>query len=147
MEINILKMEQKHIEQICEIEKECFVHPWSYKSLFDELSNPNAYFLCAIKSNYVVGYIGMYCILSEGYITNIAVSKKYQHQGIGKKLLEAICDYSQKRNFDFITLEVRESNKIAIGLYEYFNFKLVGRRKNFYSEPREDALLLKLNFI
>lgn len=146
MEINILKMQKEHIEQICEIEKECFAHPWSYKSLFDELSNPNAYFLCAVQNNFVVGYVGMYCIFPEGYITNIAVSKKFRQQGIGKQLLASICNYAKQNNFDFITLEVRKSNKIAISLYESFNFKVVGLRKNFYSTPCEDALLLKLTF-
>ena len=140
MDYCIVKMSSEHIPCISLLEKECFSSPWSENALFEELKNENSYFLVAF-SDTVLGYIGVQEICGEAYITNVAVFGKYRKHGIGKKLLQAAADGAKERECDFITLEVRESNKAAISLYESENFKLAGIRKNFYSSPTENGVI------
>lgn len=142
--MNIVKMEKKHLSEICELEKQCFSHPWSYQSLEAELYKNDAYFFVALKSDKVCGYIGMNTVLDEGYIANVAVLPQFQKQGIGQKLLEYLIKVSKEINLSFVTLEVRKSNEGAIALYSKNGFSVVGERKNFYSEPLENALLMTL---
>ena len=144
---NIIIINSYYIEQLVAIEKECFNSPWSYTSLYETLNNVNATFLGAVDANNkLLGYIGIYNILKEGYITNIAVLKEYRNLGIASKLITDVINYSSNNNMLFLTLEVRKSNVPAINLYEKFNFKQVGIRKNFYTNPLEDALIYTLNF-
>lgn len=140
MNFSVENMSNEHISEIAEIEKECFSSPWSESSLAEELNNPNSYFLVAINSG-VLGYIGVQEICGEAYITNIAVFEKHRGNGIGRALLKAAVDGAKARNCEFITLEVRKSNQAAIKLYESEGFVKVGIRKNFYTEPTEDAVL------
>lgn len=142
MEVKIERMAESHIAQVAKIEEECFSEPWSYNGLFAELNNPNAYFIVATSAKTVIGYAGMYCISGDCFVTNIAVSSKYRGIGIGKILLQSLIDYAQGQNFNFISLEVRASNEIAKNLYKSFGFSEVGRRKNFYTKPSEDAILM-----
>ncbi len=140
MEYNIIVMTQEHIPQIALLEKECFSLPWSENALSEELDNENSHFLVAY-SDKVLGYIGVQEICGEAYITNIAVFNEYRKLGIGRSLLKtAICN-AESRNCEFITLEVRESNRSAISLYESEGFKTVGTRKNFYSDPIENGII------
>jgi ribosomal-protein-alanine N-acetyltransferase len=93
-----------------------------------------------------VGYGGMYTVLNEGYVTNIGVLPQFRRKGIGKSLVEKLLDYSKEKNLEFLTLEVRVSNKAATNLYKSFGFESVGNRKNFYSNPTEDALIMTRYF-
>ena len=93
-----------------------------------------------------VGYGGMYTVLDEGYITNIGVMPDYRRRGIGAKLVSKLIDYSVRNSLSFLSLEVRVSNIAAIKLYDSFGFKEVGKRKNFYSNPKEDALIMTRYF-
>ncbi len=140
MEYNIISMTREHISQIALLEKECFSTPWSEFVLLEELSNENSHFLVA-NSDKVLGYIGVQEICGEAYITNIAVFEEYRKLGVGRKLLKTAIDNAKSRNCDFITLEVRESNKSAISLYESENFEVAGIRKNFYSNPIENGII------
>lgn len=142
MSVEIIKMEASHVSDVALIEKECFSAPWTQKGIADELTNPNAFFFVAIADEQVAGYIGSHCILGEVYITNVAVKGVFRRQGIAKALVEYLCEFFQKENAGFITLEVRESNESAKALYEKTGFSVVGKRKNFYEAPREDALLM-----
>lgn len=142
LDIKIEKMTEADIKSVSELENECFSKPWSEASIEEELYNNNALFLVAKLNDRIVGYIGMHIILDEGYITNIAVNLASRHMGVGKSLLKYVCDYATANNFTFVTLEVRKSNIAAINLYRQFGFKEVGTRKNFYSDPQEDAILL-----
>lgn len=142
MNIAIEKMNSSHIPDIAVIEKECFSAPWSEKMLAEELSNPFARFFVCISGENVCGYIGAHNVLGEVYITNVAVLPAYRKQGIGAMLVGFLLAYAKTENADFVTLEVRKSNFSARRLYERMNFKIVGERKNFYENPKEDAILM-----
>ena len=142
--LNIVLMEEKHIKDIAEIERECFSAPWSEKSLSEELGNDNSHFLVAILNDEAVGYIGIQSICSECYITNVAVREKYRQQKIATQLIDRAFRDAILRNDEFITLEVRKSNRAAISLYSKFGFKIDGERKDFYSSPKEDAHIMTL---
>lgn len=142
MNINYEQMTEEHTAALSELDRICFTVPWS-KALFDgELQNPNAYYVVATDCAKPVGYCGIQTVLDEGDITNIAVLPDYRKSGIASTLLEKITDYAISKDISFITLEVRESNINAIKLYEKFGFELVGKRKNYYPDNRETALLM-----
>jgi ribosomal-protein-alanine N-acetyltransferase len=94
----------------------------------------------------VVGYAGVQVILDEGYITNIAVRPECRRQGIAAKLLQVFMDFAKANQLSFLTLEVRASNYDAIALYGSRGFRSMGRRKNYYEHPREDALIMTREF-
>lgn len=141
---NIYPMKKENIKDVAGLEKECFSTPWSEKSLEEELHNENAHFLVAQKDNKIVGYIGVQSVASECYITNVCVSKDYRNQKIATNLVDRAFRDAILRNDEFITLEVRKSNKEAISLYSKFGFKIEGERKNFYTSPKEDAHIMTL---
>lgn len=144
-EINVIPMEIKHIEKVAELEKICFSAPWSEEAILDSFKRGTK-FLVAQRLGEMIGYVGISCILDEGYVTNVAVFPEFRRQGVGKALLEAIFSLANENGLSFVSLEVRESNKNAISLYERLGFKLEGKRKNFYENPREDALILTKRF-
>ena len=141
----VMKADKTKASHIAELEKECFSLPWSKKTITEAMENGTTFFT-AQKGEKTVGYIGVSIILDEGYITNIAVTKKERKKGIGTALLERVFAEARDNNLSFISLEVRESNKKAISLYEKFGFKKEGKRKNFYDNPKEDALILTKRF-
>lgn len=142
----IEKMTKKHIDRVAEIEKECFSHPWSIKSLESELANENSHFYVAYENGVIAGYIGMNIVIDEGYIYNVAVSEKFRKKGIGSSLVNHLVTYGKKNNLCFLTLEVRAGNLNAQSLYSKFGFIKVGERKNYYSEPAENAILMTKYF-
>ena len=132
------------VEGIAEIEALCFAHPWSETDLLGGFDSFTHYFV-AESDGKILGYCGMQVIGGEGYITNVAVKPQHRKQGIGIKILEFLLNFSEREELDFVTLEVRESNLPAINLYKKMGFKEVGKRPNFYRDPKEDALLLTRN--
>lgn len=141
--MNILPMEERHIPALAMLEKSCFSAPWSEAALREELQNPCALFLVAENRDGVVqGYIGCQTVLDEGYIANVAVLPDCRRKGIGRQLLAALTVWARENALTFLTLEVRVSNLSAISLYRRTGFRSVGTRKNYYSEPLEDALLM-----
>ena len=144
--MKIEKMNSEHLEQVCKIEKECFSHPWSLQSLESELNNDTSYFLVATENDEVFGYIGMSVVIDEGYIFNVAVNVKHRKKGVATALVNELVTYGKKNNFYFITLEVRESNEKAKSLYSKFGFVKVGERKDYYSDPKENAILMTKYF-
>ena len=147
--VNIVPMHADHLEELEKLEKICFSRPWSRKMLAEELENQCAAFLVAEESltKKVVGYAGLLVVADEGYITNVAVFPDYRRQGIAAQLIDVFCHFGQGNHLAFLTLEVRPSNHAAIELYRSFGFEEVGRRKNYYDLPKEDALILTRNFI
>ncbi|MBQ7580503.1 MAG: ribosomal protein S18-alanine N-acetyltransferase [Clostridia bacterium] len=143
-ETDVIAMKPEHVAAVAELEKESFSAPWSEKSLLEELENPNSHFLVALKCGEVLGYIGIQSVCSECYVTNIAVKKACRMQGVGTLLLDRAFRDAILRNDEFISLEVRKSNKEAISLYSKFGFKIEGERKDFYSSPKEDAHIMTL---
>lgn len=132
-----------HIDQMAQIEIECFSVPWSREALLDELDNPYAhYVVCCDKAGNVVGYIGSRIVLDEADITNVAVRPQYRRRGIGFQLVTAMLGLMKMGGVRSVLLEVRESNLPAQKCYERAGFTVVGRRKNYYELPKEDALLM-----
>ena len=134
------------IAEIAEIEKECFSTPWSEDALRSELSNDGAVFLKAVTDGEISGYIGMHTVLDECYIANIAVKNKFRRRGIGEAILDSAEKEALNKNCSFISLEVRVSNAPAISLYEKRGYISQGQRKNFYSNPTENALIMTKTF-
>ena len=137
----IREMTESDIKEIAQLEKECFSEPWSEDSLKDELTNETARFYVLRDSDNLLGYIGSNNICGEVYITNVAVNENARGKGYGKILVNHLLKQSEFEKALFVTLEVRESNKNAIKLYEKCGFKKIGERKNFYSKPTENAYI------
>jgi len=147
MNYAIVPMNSTHIDALAGLEKQCFSSPWSAKSLAEELENPLAHFLAAELAGETAGYIGVQEIIGECYITSIAVAPDHRRKGIAQALISAAETGAKERGCDFITLEVRPSNKAAIALYEKNGYEAAGERKNFYTKPQEDALIMTKFFI
>jgi len=147
MHVRIVPMNADHLDEVAELERICFSTPWSRNMLAEELDNMLSAFLVALDDrDKVVGYAGVQVILDEGYITNIAVRPECRRQGIAAKLLQVFLDFAKSNKLSFLTLEVRASNYDAIALYGSRGFRSVGRRKNYYEHPREDALIMTREF-
>ena len=136
-------LQPEHIDDMERIEVECFSVPWSREALLDELDNPMAhYVVCTDRQGNVVGYIGSRIVLDSADITNVAVRPQYRRQGIGYELVNRMLEEMILRGVSSVLLEVRESNLPAQNCYARAGFTPVGRRKNYYDLPKEDALLM-----
>lgn len=146
MDWNVIPMDRSHLKEIAAIERECFSTPWSEAMLAQELYNDTASFLVAIgEDGAVLGYAGLHVIMGEGYIDNVAVRPQYRRRGVADALLDVYQRFGQV-HLAFLTLEVRPSNRSAIDLYLKHGFAQVGRRKNYYQNPTEDAIIMTLEF-
>ena len=146
MNYKLVPMDKSHLQGVADIEKECFSTPWTVPMLEEELNNLCACFIVAEgEDGCVLGYAGLHVAVDEGYIDNIAVREEYRRQGVGEALLGAFIRFGREK-LAFLTLEVRPSNAPAIQFYMKHGFAQVGRRKNYYSAPREDAILMTLEF-
>ena len=139
-------MRPAELGQVAALEAACFSHPWSAAVLASELQNPTAIFYTACIGGHVVGYAGLHQVLDEGYIDNVAVFPAFRRRGIAKRLVGQLCAHGRREKLQFLTLEVREGNVAALGLYRSFGFTQVGCRPRFYDDPTEDALLLTRYF-
>lgn len=144
--MELVKLTEAHIPQMVELEKICFSMPWPADMIRSELNNPSCLYLAAVDGDTLVGYIGVQTVLDEGYINNVAVRPEYRRRGIAAALISFLAEQAQAIGLAFMTLEVRESNAPAIALYEKLGFTTVGRRKNYYEKPREDAILMTIFF-
>lgn len=132
-------------KEIFTIEMECFSVPWSLDSIETELVNEDKKLYYVIEdANGVVGYAGAWLVYDEGQITNIAIRPSARRQGFGAKLTSALIEECFKRGMHEIFLEVRISNLSALSLYRQLGFTVKGMRKNYYSEPKEDAYIMSL---
>lgn len=147
MNYDIIPMTADHLDQVAEIEQICFSDPWSRRMLSEHLENECAATLVALSENStVLGYAGLLVVLDEGYITNVAVRPEYRRQGIAGELLQVFRRFAEGNKMAFLTLEVRDSNTSARALYTKHGFKEVGVRKNYYDHPKEDAIIMTLEF-
>ena len=140
-------MTKDHIDDIMEIEKHSFATPWSRKSIEGELKNKFAIYIVAIEGNKVVGYGGMWHVVTEGHITNIAVHKDYRKRGIGNAIVKRLVDIAIEKEMIGLTLEVRPSNEAALAVYKKNGFKLEGIRKEYYEDNKEDAYIMWLRLL
>ena len=138
-ELQIVPFAPAHLDGVERLEQLCFAHPWQRADLETQLTNPCARFLVAVLGEKVVGYLGVQVVCGEGSVTNVAVDPTCRRRGIARALFGACFAGG---NMDFLTLEVRPSNTAALALYQGLGFQPVGRRRDFYTDPTEDALLL-----
>lgn len=138
-----LRMNESHIDAIAELEKRCFSDPWSVNSVASELKNPLSLWLVAMDGDVLAGYIGSQSVLGWADMMNLAVAPEYRRLGIGEKLVMELERNLKAEKVTCLTLEVRASNVSAIALYDKLCFVQVGRRPNYYHNPKEDALILR----
>ena len=138
-----VRMYESHVAAVAELEKICFSDPWSEKSVASELNNKLALWLVAEEENRVAGYIGSQTCGDESDVMNVAVHPDFRRRGIAEALVKDLVDQLKAIGSRCLTLEVRASNVPAIALYEKMGFAEVGRRKNYYRNPREDALIMR----
>ena len=139
----IRPMEPQDLIAVWEIERLCFSIPWTKNAFLIEISdNRCARYLVAHIGGKVIGYGGMWLMIDEAHITNIAVHPSFRKKGVGHAVLKALIDVALRNDADKMTLEVRVSNREALSLYESMGFVGAGIRKRYYSDNNEDALIM-----
>ena len=139
----IIRMNENHVKAVAELEKICFSDPWSENSVASELKNKLALWLVAEEEGQIAGYIGSQTCGDESDVMNVAVHPDFRRRGIAEALVKSLTEEMKKIESRCLTLEVRASNVPAIALYEKLGFAEIGRRKNYYRNPREDALIMR----
>ena len=145
--MEIRNMMQADILQLAEMEKMCFSDPWSVSAFEYELKNPLSVWLVAAEGQCVIGYVGSQTVIDESDVMNIAVLPQYRRQGVGERLICELITRLNDKGSKSLTLEVRVSNAPAIALYNKLGFQQVGRRPNYYRNPKEDAYILRKEWI
>ena len=147
MNYRLVPMDKSHLAQAAAIERACFSHPWSEAMLAEELYNENASLVAAQgEDGTVLGYGMVRAVLDEGCLEKIAVAPAFRRQGVAEAILSAYLRFGRE-HLAFLTLEVRAGNAPAIALYQKLGFREVGRRKNYYAEDHQDALLMTVDFL
>lgn len=144
MDLIIEPLTPEFVDQVAEIEKECFSVPFTKNDILSYLEKDYWHFLIARDSSEVLGYISFTLIVDECNICNVATKGKYRGLGVGSCLVNSAISFVLENGGDKLFLEVRESNKVAIRLYEKFGFLVAGVSKNHYSKPLENAVLMNL---
>lgn len=140
--IEVREMRPEDLDSVAEIEKAIFSVPWSKKGFADSLAAGNTVYLTALVDGKVSGYCGFLQVLDEAEITNVAVAEKARRMGVGFQMMTELLRIAGENGITRILLEVRESNAAAIKLYENLGFHAESIRKNFYENPREDAVIM-----
>jgi ribosomal-protein-alanine N-acetyltransferase len=142
-EVEIVPMRRRHIRSVLSIEEEVFPTPWSFGLYLSELNQPSVRgYVVAKHGGHVVGYGGIMMAVGDAHVTTIAVDPGWQRHRIGRLILLHLARDARRRGATDLTLEVRVSNAAAQALYYEFGFAPAGIRKNYYSEIREDALIM-----
>lgn len=141
-EYEIRPMSEEDTFAVSQIEQGIFSLPWSRKSFADACANADNVYLVCEADGVIAGYCGMWTVLGEGNITNMAVSPDYRRCGIAEMLMQAMEKYGEDKKVTSYFLEVRQSNMPAISLYEKMGYKNIGIRKRFYEKPVEDAVIM-----
>lgn len=143
MNVVVRRANSKDAKAMAALDKTCFACPWSEDAFKKELDkNSLALYLVAEDEGEILAYGGLWQVAGEGHITNLAVHPDFRRMGIAAKILDKLLDITGDNGIECHTLEVRESNEAAIKLYEKFDFKPGGIRKEYYEDNLEDALIL-----
>lgn len=141
--LEIVTMEPQHLDGVLRVEESCFSIPWSRKDFERELyENKLAIYKVALLDNEVVGYAGMWHVVTEGHITNIAVLEEHRRKGIADALMQEMIKVAEEKEMIGITLEVRMGNIGAQKLYTKYGFRPEGLRKGYYADTKEDAIIM-----
>lgn len=140
--MKIQKLTAEHTDAVHRVLSGCFQNPWSADTVKALMNSENACCFGAFEDDTLVGYIALEWVLDEGSLTDLAVLPQYRRRGLAEALTEELIKEAQRRNLQFVTLEVRVSNTPAVNLYKKLQFQEVGKRPNYYSSPKEDALLM-----
>ncbi|MDR1537766.1 MAG: ribosomal protein S18-alanine N-acetyltransferase [Clostridiales bacterium] len=136
-------MKAEHIDQVCEIESDSFSIPWTRRDFMKELDNAKmCIYFVAVEGDEVLGYAGMWHVINEGHITNVAVKRERRREGVGDALIEALIKAGSLKEMAGLTLEVRIFNGIAQKLYRKHGFKTEGVRRRYYADTGEDAIIM-----
>ncbi|HBY21660.1 MAG: ribosomal-protein-alanine N-acetyltransferase [Clostridiales bacterium GWE2_32_10] len=144
--ILIKRMTNGDINDIVELEKKSFHNPWTKEMFENELMHDNVYYFIAEHNNNLIGYVGFWHIVDEAHVTNICVDSSAQRNGVGMLMMGHLIDFCKSKNIIGVTLEVRKLNEKAINFYHKLGFKNEGIRKNYYSNPQEDAIIMWMKF-
>lgn len=140
---NIVEMAGEHIEGVVQVEEACFTIPWTRNDFEREIyENTMAIYYVALCDDKVIGYAGMWHVVTEGHITNVAVLEGYRRQGVADALMEKMIAVAIEKEMIGITLEVRINNQAAQKLYIKYGFRPEGFRKNYYADTKEDAIIM-----
>lgn len=141
--ITVRPMVMTDVDGVMAVEHDSFLTPWSRSAFEEELAqNRLARYIVAVENDEIVGYAGTWLVINEAHVTNVAVSGQRRREGIGRLLMQKLMELARDNDMESMTLEVRVSNAAARHLYEQLGFVEAGIRKNYYSETKEDALIL-----
>lgn len=143
MEIKVIEL--KDLDKLQKLEESSFSKPWSRETLEELLESDRARVLGLFEEEELLGYSCLEWVLDEGSLTNIAVAPEHRRNGFASILMEKTIEFAKEKDMAFIFLEVRVGNESAVNLYRKYGFEAAGVRKNYYSAPVEDALLMTLN--
>jgi ribosomal-protein-alanine N-acetyltransferase len=138
-------LQESHIPAVMEIEKEANPSPWSEASFRNELGNEQSVFLVCRSGVDVLGFAGMWLVVDEAHITTVAVNPEHRRKGIGWALMVELLSRARTAGMTSSTLEVRAGNEAAVKLYEHLGYVVAARRKKYYPDNREDALVMWLH--
>lgn len=144
--MQVRRMLESDTKAVSLIEKEIFSLPWSQNSFNDALKREGNIYIVAENDGEILGYAGMWTVMGEGEITNVAVKSSARRQGAADAMMEKIIEEGRRNGTDIFFLEVRQSNEAARKLYEKHGFSQIGIRKNFYEKPVENAIVMSRTF-
>ena len=141
--ITVRPMVMTDVDGVMAVEHDSFLTPWSRSAFEEELAqNRLARYIVAVENGEIVGYAGTWLVINEAHVTNVAVSGQRRREGIGRLLMQKLMELARDNDMESMTLEVRVSNAAARHLYQQLGFVEAGIRKNYYTETKEDALIL-----
>ena len=140
----IVKADKKHLPDLMEIESACFSQPWSENAMLSELEAEGGIFVTALDGIRAVGFCAVRVSFEEAELYQIAVHPDYRRRAVASMLMQSVILKARQEGAEKMFLEVRASNKPAIGLYEKYGFTAIAKRKNYYDNPREDAVIMEL---
>jgi [ribosomal protein S18]-alanine N-acetyltransferase len=142
-EVRLREMVAEDLPAVVAIEKESYTVPWSEATFRGLLRRRDAELIVAESHGIVIAYAIFWCVIDQSELGNVAVTAKWRGRGIGERLVAEVLRRAGQRGVREVYLEVRPSNEVARRLYERFGFSQVGRRRNYYQEPVEDALVMR----
>jgi ribosomal-protein-alanine N-acetyltransferase len=144
MSLRIAPLEERHLARVVAIELDSQSCPWSEQSFRNEITHQNGVFIVGFAGQELVGFAGQWIVVDEAHIITVAIDQAHRRQGFGQKLIADLLLRAKDLGATCATLEVRAGNEPAIKMYEKFGFTSTGKRKNYYPDNKEDAVIMWL---